>query len=390
MENSPFQRPSHLNFSVKQMLIENFLHQESQKPDSVLASLKLNTIKKELPTTGLNSSQIISQSSINKLLDSSRPSSACSSKSTNLYNTQHQDSNISSEFLLAINKITLKVIKECQKGIPNENIELLVFSFLIILKNSDKALNKNYGLKLIRTNSFEIFKKLLTVPGNFVKQIRALPATIRVKRVPEKDLKKSLAWLNMVNYETLSVFKPIHDLLVQLFLYSKKYYSFPITFTTFFDKSKKNKNKINFSYTKTEENSEFKLLNNKALTTSIKNYHPILEINNENDLQIENSLKQSKKKPDLSLNTTTRKQKTKNEIFFQNSRIIQKIHEKFLSFLKNKKQNEEFVEENFREKIKNAINEFSNTLNENLVLKAVKYLENFTSTKEFLLILNKL
>lgn len=395
MENSCIQRSTYLNSSVKNMLIENFLKKVSDKKGATLKSeSSFEEVLKSSQIPDLNSSEAISRKPLPKSASQSRPSSVCSNKSSNAYSTHHQDSTIPLKFLTAINGVSLKTIKDYQTTLKNDSIDCLAYCFLMLWVYIDRSCENYSGLKLLRKNSLEIFKKIISVPGNFIKNVRALPKYIRQKKVPLKDIKKSLAWISMINPQTLGPFYSLYELLKQTLEYSQLYYG---TNPVFNANVLKNKNKTGSSQSKdNKRNPCDKPYNFKPKEFLLQENSFIIETNNENDTYNELSINCRSGSVNKFLNCKKlnkpiieNKLKFKNVMFFMKSRVVQRIHEKFLSFLSKINYSTELKEDKEILK-KTVIEEFVKTFEQETKNDADKYIKYFTVTKDFYELLEKL
>ncbi|OMJ70613.1 hypothetical protein SteCoe_31356 [Stentor coeruleus] len=346
MDSNYFQRSDYLDSRVKYMLIDTFVKKDCLDQSFSHSSYKCEETSFEKPCfVDLNSSEILL--SIPPLIKSenpTRPNSSCSQKSVSFQVSKFHDPSLSETYHTAITNISLKTLKSLEKYPNNDNLECLLYSFLIIytsIKNN-KDILKN--IVLMRSKSFTIFKNFLTIPDKFIKSIKLIPKNIRQKKISLTDLKKSLAWFNMVSLENLGEYLYIYDFIKETLVYSRKFYCVSIVFN---DHKLPLGNKDNKLLNCVEKNHLY-LKNIGKINEVVGRFNESIEEVDENTLRPPQSSKRPLKNPKLCL--FTNKLKEKNTFFLMSSRIVQKNKEGFARFwLKNEEKYKKVTENKIKQ-----------------------------------------
>lgn len=377
MESSYFQRSDYLNSRVKHMLIESLIKRECLDSSFSHSSYRGedNSFDKSI-TTDLNSSEILSViPPLIKSKNPSRPSSSCSAKSSNLQAYKYQDSSISDSYFTSINSITLKTIKAYEKTQNSGNLECLLYSFLIIFTGIKRNADVLHGVILMRNKAFSIFKGFLSVPGNFIKSLRGIPRVIRLKRLSLNDLKKSLAWFNMVSIEDLGIYASLYEFVKETLAYSRKFYCVPIVFNEckgpLSVKDNKGPNKIekNHFYVKNmQKNTEMSIV----LTESA-------DEDSENTLRPTHARKKSLKNSKMC--SYASKFKDKNANFLLNSRIVQKSKDAFAKYWQGNKDKYTNLTENKLKQVFDVFQDFQNSIGYEIAGEGAKIIQQDIAAK---------
>ena len=403
--------------SIKQMIIDEYIKNSGY---SSLSKLKSKSNIPEITITDPgNILRSESAHSLNQFIpvskrpvQKSRPSSVCSSKSTNLYTSQYFDANISVEFSTAIKNCTIKAVQNLQKTGKNENSLCLVFSLLMILAEIDDNIDFTPGVKILRSRVWQTFLSYISKPGLFVQIIKKLPKLIKDRKIPENDIKKAAGLFNMVSLNKITEFKIIYDLVKEALLYIKDCYGINILFKppkdiqkkvnkyTFTDEKPVGKHRnasvqvqnfetsivVNiFPKSTKNESKELSFSSEIFNPNNVEIIEPVLEQPSQQEL-LSRLLKQpiSLFKPEIVPRKIRNKSKSnlKNQQFLIESRVNKRIHDKLIRFFDGKKTTEKIGDK--QEIIEKLINEFIETLPcAEISASTLKFLEYFVTTKEF-------
>ncbi|OMJ72129.1 hypothetical protein SteCoe_29513 [Stentor coeruleus] len=377
MEPSYFQRSDYLNSRVKHILIESLIKRECLDSSFSHSSYRGEEISFDKScTSDLNSSEILSV--IPPLIKSenpSRPSSSCSTKSSNLQAYKYQDSSIPDSYFTSINNISLKTIKAYEKAQNSGNLECLLYSFLIIFTGIKRNADVLHSVVLMRNKAFSIFKGFLSVPGNFIKSLRGIPRIIRQKRLSLNDLKKSLAWFNMSSMENLGIYASLYEFVKETLAYSRKFYCVPIVFdenkTPLSVKDNKGPNKVekNHFYAKnTQKNTEVSIVFTESA-----------DEDSENTLRPTHARKKSLKNPKMC--SYTSKFKDKNNSFLMNSRIVQKSKDAFTKYWQGNKNKYTSITENKLKQVFDVFQDFQNYIGHEITGEGAKIIQQDIAVK---------
>ena len=426
-----FENPIIVTSSIKRMLIDQYIKREGLTSASkCIPELNIQTPLKssekyQMPRSTSTTSFLNSKISAQQFSTRSRPSSVCSSRSNLLVPSQYFDSDISIEFLGIIKAITIKKVQILHKMPKDENLLCLVYSFLVILVEAGEDFGFTLNKKLMRSFVWPSFTSITSKPGTFIKAIRKIPNLIRNKRIPEAEVKKSLALFNMVDPKRIGQFKIIYDLLKETLAYIGEVYNINITVKSILSsKNTNNKPKNSSSNVKTHRSSSMIITepDNPSGNTLVEKVVNLSELKQtkrscasldmdfgENTKESQSKiisttqdilLKELLKKP-LSLfkaNTSpinksrkNSKQLKKNQQFLVDSRISRRLHEKFTEFLSEVKKFDNVAGGSMEEKTQIIMDQFIKSLPcSDISSSTLKYLEYLSATKEFVKLLHSL
>lgn len=332
MDSNYFQRSDYLDSRVKYMLIDSFVKKECLDLSFSHSSYKCEETSFEKPCLAdLNTSEILAfVPPLVKSEDPTRPNSSCSQKSATFQTSKCHDPSLSDTYHMAITNLSQKTLKSLEKLPNTDNLECLLYSFLILytsIKGNADMLN---GVVLMRSKAFNIFKSFLSFPEKLIKNIKLIPRIIRQKRLGLSDLKKSLAWFNMVSSENLGAFLCIYDFIKETLAYSRKFYCVSIVFNEYKLPLGNKENKL----LNCVEKNHLYAKNLQKMNEGIGRLNESIEEVNENTLRPPQNMRKPLKNPKLCM--FTNKLKEKNTVFLMSSRIVQKNKEGFSRFwLKN-------------------------------------------------------
>ncbi|OMJ66532.1 hypothetical protein SteCoe_36589 [Stentor coeruleus] len=328
MDSNYFQRSDYLNSRVKYMLIDSFVKRDGLDLSFSNSSCKCEETSFEKPSlVDLNSSEILSSvPPLIKSEDPTRPNSSCSQKSSTFQTSKCHDPSLSDTYHMAITNLSSKTLKSLEKYPNNDNLECLLYSFLILYTSIKGNSDMLKGIVLMRSKAYVIFKNFLTAPDKLIKNIKLIPRIIRQKRLGLSDLKKSLAWFNMVSSENLGAFIYVYDFIKETLAYSRKFYCVSLVFNEY---KLPLGNKDNKLLNCVEKNHLYSK-NLGKMNEVVGRLNESIEEVNENTLRPPQSAKRPLKNPKLCM--FTNKLKEKNTVFLMSSRIVQKNKEGFAKF----------------------------------------------------------
>ena len=233
-----FKRTEYLTSSVKGKLINSFLNKEISKSfqKSFESELTQKTISKEKSKKDLESNS--------KSFENTRPSSANSAnRVSQSLQKKIKPTNINSAVPTNYQSL-VKIFKEkihfFNESLRNDNTDYLLFSFIILYTGIWGNDLENPILSFMQANIWNTYREILA-KNDISSRIPLFPRMVRLKKIPQEELKKALSWFCMINYEKLETFKELYEFLRETFLYARKFYFISIILPEF---KQSNKNTV--------------------------------------------------------------------------------------------------------------------------------------------------
>jgi hypothetical protein len=302
-----YERSTMIKSNVKRMLIGQFLSKE-ESLFPVASTEGQETMTKQYPVLSRSqSSSSVTQlpSCINPNSKKIRPVSVCSLNSSLLHISAIHEPDLPQEYSLALKNLTMKKIQMLQKPAKDENSLCLIYSFLIILAEVDRNIEFTPGIKVMRSKVWIIFDYYAAKPGFLVQIVKKIPKLIKDQKIPENDIKKSLALFNMVIEARLGPFKIIHEILKQTFIYASDCYGLKTVFRAT-PKAQINQKKLSKSQEKTNKIlSEFSInFHQPQLTPFFKDPENTANNTIYFESKLENDFKIQEKSADINFSST--------------------------------------------------------------------------------------
>ena len=216
-----FKRTEYLTSSIKGKLINTFLNKEISKSfqKSFESESAQKAILKEKPIKDLESNS--------KSFEITRPRSAHSAnRISQSLQKKVQPTKINSAVPTNYQS-AVKIFKEkvhfFHESLRNESTDYLLFSFIVLYTSIWGNDLENPILSFLQANIWNTYREILA-KNDILTRIPLFPRMVRLKKIPQEELKKALSWFSMIKYEKLETFKELYEFLRETFLYARKFY----------------------------------------------------------------------------------------------------------------------------------------------------------------------